>query len=92
MVVVQAVLILGSELWVVTPNIMRFLASLNNRVAQRNYGLMPLFRNGLWEYPLIGESLVEVGLEPIREWLYSQNTSVAQCITMRSIFDLRVAE
>ena len=53
---------------------------------------MPWFRNGLWEYPLIGESLVEVGLEPIREWLYSQNTSVAQCITMRSIFDLRVVD
>ena len=35
---------------------------------------------------------MEADLEPIRECMSCQNTSVAQCITMRSIFDLRVAE
>ena len=92
MAVVQSVLILGSDSWVVTPNIMRFLGSLHNWVAQWTSGQMPWFRNGLWEYPPIGEALAEAGMEPIGECMSCQNTSVAQFITIRSIFDIRVTE
>ena len=67
MAVVQSVLILGSESWVVNPNIMRLLGGLHNWVAQCTYGRMPWLQNSLWDYPPIGEALAEAGLEKIGE-------------------------
>ena len=92
MAVVQSVLLLGSHLWVVTPNILRLLGSLHNWVVQRITGRMPQFWNSCWEYPLIGEALSESGLETIGGYISRRHTSVVQYITMRSIFDLVVAE
>ena len=42
--------------------------------------------------PPIGEALSEAGLEPIGGYIYHRHTIVTQYITMRSIFDLVVAE
>ena len=83
MAVVQSVLLLGSYLWFVTPNIMRFLGSLHNWVAQHINGRMPWCWNGCWEYPPIGEAIEEVGLEPIGEYILCRHTSVAQYISTR---------
>ena len=90
--VVQSVLILGSDLWVVTPNIMRLLGSLCNWVAQQITGRMPRCWNGCWWYPPIGEAIAEARLEPIGEYISRCHISVPQYITTRSIFDLVVAE
>ena len=46
--VVQSVLLLGSYLWVVTPNIMRLMGSLHNWLVQRITGRMPQCWNGCW--------------------------------------------
>ena len=46
--VVQSVMILGSYLWVVTPNIMRLMGSLHNWLVQRINGRMPQCQNGCW--------------------------------------------
>ena len=84
-------LILGSYLLVVTPNILRLLGSLHNWVVQRISGMMPWFWNGSWEYPLIGEALAEAGMEPIGCYIFHYHTSVEYYISTRSIFDLRLA-
>ena len=42
--------------------------------------------------PSIDETLLEAGLEPIGEYISCCHTIVTQCITMRPIFDLVVAE
>ena len=49
-------------------------------------------QNSCGDYPLIGEEIAEVGLEPIGEYISHRHTSVTQYITTRSIFDLVVAE
>ena len=42
--------------------------------------------------PPIDEALLEAGLEPIGGYIYNRHTIVTQYITMKSIFDLVVAE
>ena len=91
MAVVQSVLLLGSYLWVVTPNILRLMGNIHNWVVQRITGRMPQCRNGRWYYPTIGERLPEAGLETVGEYISCLHTSVTQYITTRSIFDLVVA-
>ena len=78
MVVVQSMILLGSESWVVTPKILQFLGSLQNRVAQRIYVRMPWYCNRHWEYPPIGEVLAESGMELIGEYISRRHTGVAQ--------------
>ena len=92
MVVVQYVLLLGSDSWVITPNVLRFLSSLHNWVVQRTTERMPRCQNGRWENPPIGEALSETDLEKIGKYISCCHTSVAQYITTRSISDLVVVE
>ena len=88
MLVVSSVLIFVSESWVVTSRILQPLGSYHNRAAKRISVWMPQFRNFCWEYPLVGEALAEAGLEPIGDYIYRRHTSVAQCIAMRTIFNI----
>ena len=83
MEMVQSVILLGSYLWVVTPNIMRFLVSLHNWVDQRITERLTWCRNSRWEYPPIREALLEAGMEKIGEYVSRHHTSVAQYITTR---------
>ena len=92
MLLVQSVLLLGSELYVNTPHIVQSLGSLHNWVAQLIYGRMPWCHNGLWEYPPIGEALSDTGLDPIGEYISQCNIILEQYISTRPIFDLMVSE
>ena len=83
MVVVQSVLLFGSESWVVTPLILRDLGSFHNREERRILGWMPQCQNSYWEYLPIGEALVEAGLDFIGEYISCHHISVAQYIATR---------
>ena len=66
MVVVQAVLLFGYNMWVLTPPLEKFLEGFHHRAAQRMSGMGPKrHREGTWGYPPIGTSLEMVGLEEI---------------------------
>ena len=50
--VVQAVLLFGSETWVLTPRMGRALRSFHHRVTRRITGRPPnQWEDGIWEYP-----------------------------------------
>ena len=50
--VVQAVLLFGSEMWVLTPRMERALGSFHNKIAGLITGRQPIQRGeGRWEYP-----------------------------------------
>ena len=49
MAVFQYVLLFGSEVWVITPFILRELGSLHNWVEQRLSDRIPRYQNGQWD-------------------------------------------
>ena len=64
--VVQSILLFVSEVWMVTPYILRVMWSLRNWVARWISGrITHQLRNGGCYYPPIGEALSEAGLEMI---------------------------
>ena len=56
--VVQAVLIFGLEMWVMTPRMRRDLGGLHNRVPQRiMVWKLRRLPDGRWEYPPLVEAM-----------------------------------
>ena len=72
------------------------IGCLSSSATRSNIDLIVMYCSTLvWRqeiYSPIGEALSEAGLEPIGEYISCRHTSVAQYITMRSIFDLVAAE
>ena len=63
LVVVQSVLIYGSETWVMTPHMKRVLGGFHHRVACRIMGQKPRKgRGGGWVFPLLEYAMVEAVL------------------------------
>ena len=66
MAVVQAVLLFGSETWVLNPRLNKSLAGFHHWAERRMAGMGPKSkRDGTWLYPLIGAALKTVGLDEI---------------------------
>ena len=66
--VAQAVLLFGTETWVLTQRMERALESFQSRVARRITGKKPRRRAyGSWDYPPLAEALGEAGLEGVRK-------------------------
>ena len=62
--VVQAVLILGSETWVMTPHIGQSLVGVYHRVAQQIVGRHPWrLLGGIWYYPQMETVIRWAGFE-----------------------------
>ena len=63
---VQAVLIFGSEMWVLTPRMERALGRFKHRIAQQISGSQPRQRGeGRWEYPPLEAAMNKAGFEDI---------------------------
>ena len=71
---------------------MQELGSPQYWLAQCISGWMPWCWNVRWEYPLIFEALLDVGIYPIGGYISQRHISAAQYITTRPIFDLAVEE
>ena len=90
---VQAVLLLGSETWVLTPWYGKTLAEFHHHAARRMAGMGPKRHlEGTWVYLLIGVALTMVGLEEIGVYIARRQNMVAQYIATRPIIDLCLAE
>ena len=86
---VQAVLIFGSEMWVLTPCTERAMGSFKKRIAQRVTGRQPRQRGEVrWEYPPLTEVANKAGFEEIGLYITRRKNTVAQYIAMRPILDL----
>ena len=70
MVVVQEVLLFGSETWVLSPLSEKALEGFHHQTARRVAGMGPKWQpDGTWVYPPIGAALKMVGLEEIRVYI-----------------------
>ena len=66
LVVVQSVMIYGSETWVMTPHIGRILGGLHHMVVHRLTGRQPWRgRDGVWVYTPLEEAMEEAGLQEV---------------------------
>ena len=62
--VVQAVLLFGLYMWVVTPRVEKSLAGFHHRAARHMASMGPKRQlDGTWVYPLIGVTLAMLGLD-----------------------------
>ena len=62
--VVQVLILFGSETWVLTPWLEKYLKVSHHRVVRRMAGMGPKCqRDGTWVYTPIGADLEMVGLE-----------------------------
>ena len=80
-VVVQSVLMYGSDAWATTPHIGRVLVGLHHRVDRRLTGRKPQRgKDGRWVYPPPEESMEEVGLQEVYTYVSIRQNKVAHFI------------
>ena len=90
--VVQAVLIFGSDTWVLTPHFEKSLEGFHHRAVQRMSGMGPKCQQyGTWVYTPIGAVLATVGLEDIGVSIARCQNTVAQYIATHPIMEFCLA-
>ena len=87
--VTQAVLLFGSETWVLTSRTEKDLDSFQSRVARTITGRQPRRgQNRIWIYPPLAGIMKETGMVGIRTSIIRRQNTVAQFIATRPILDL----
>ena len=87
--VVEAVLLLGTEMWVLTPQTERALSSFHHRVVQWLTRRNPNRKGkGRWEYPPLVTAMEEAGFEDIRVYITRRKNTASQYIATRPIMEL----
>ena len=87
--VVQAVLLFGEEVWVITPRIDRALENFMHRAARRITMKQPRRGGGgQWTYPPLKEAMQEAGFKGIWKAITRSQNMVAKYIATRPILDL----
>ena len=87
--IAQAVLLYGSESWVITPAMLTTLEGFHHQVARRITNRMPRkTANNLWIYPPIKETLNMAGFFTMAEYIRRRQNTVADYIASRPLYDL----
>ena len=90
-VVTQAVLLFGTETWVLIPRMERGLSSFRQRVVRHITRTQPrIYGGGSWEYNSLEEAMVKSGFEGIGTYITRRQNTVAQNIATQPIMDLCV--
>ena len=85
--VVAAVLLYGSESWVVSPYNLRALEGFHVEAARRLTGIRPKKRGEAWVYPKSADVLREARLKTIREYIAKRRQTVLCMIADRPILE-----
>jgi hypothetical protein len=86
-VVVQSVLLYGSESWVLSKAMMKKLKSFHNRIARFLTGRhIRQNGDGVWVYPSTKETLEEAGLWTIEEYIRRRKETVSDFAKGRAIY------
>ena len=92
MAVVQAVILYGSETWVMTPCIGRVLDGFHHRVGCRMTGQQPRRGwDGGWVHPPLMGAMAKAGLKEVDNYISRLQRIVTQLIATRYIMDLCLA-
>ena len=90
--VVQAVMLYGSDTWVMTLRVGWVLCVFHHRVACRLTGRQPrIGQDGGWMYTSLKDMMVESVLLEVETYVSCHQNSVAQFIKTRTIMHLRLA-
>ncbi len=89
--IVQAILLYGSETWVITPDMLRVLESFHNRTAHRIAQMMPKLVHGEWVYPSVRRARQKTGLYTIEHYLRKRQSTLAEYIATRPSYQLCIA-
>jgi len=86
---VQAVLLFGSETWVLTPPMLKALEGFHHRVARQLTGKVSRYlpREDQWVYPLIDEVLAEAGLFKLEVYIHCRQNRIVDYVSTRPIMD-----
>ena len=77
----QAVLLFGSDTWVLAPRMERALDRFHHRVAQRITERQPRIRGyERWDYPPLVEAMGGAGFKGIRKFVTRRQNTFAQYI------------
>ena len=84
---VQAVLLFGSETWVVSPPMLKALTGFHHRVARQLTGKVGRYlpREDRWVYPPIDEVLAEAGLFPLETYIRRRQDRIVDYVSTRPI-------
>ena len=76
LMVVQVVLLFGSETWVISPHIRRVMGCFHQQVLRRLTGRQPIRQADVnWYYPALATTMEEAGLEEVETYVtLRQNT------------------
>ena len=85
--VVAAVLLYGSESWVVSPYDLRALKGFHVEAARRLTGMRPAKRGDVWVYPKSADVLREARLKTIGEYIAKRRQTVLRTIADRPILE-----
>ena len=78
-VMVQAVLLFGSETWVLTPRLEKSLEGFHHRAVWRMAGMGPKRQcDGTWVYKPIEAALAMVGMEEIGAYIDRRQNTITQ--------------
>ena len=87
--IAQAVLLYGSESWVLSPAMLQPLEGFHHQVARRLTGRLPRkSANNQWIYPPVAETLHLAGFFTMKEYIRRRQNTVADYIASRPIYDL----
>ena len=90
--VVQAVLLFGSEMWAMTPRLEKALKGFHHWAVWRMAGMIPKHQwGGSWMYPPIGAAMEKVGLDDIEVYIARFQNMVVQYIMTCPIMGLCLA-
>ena len=90
--VMQLVLIFGSEMWVLTSRVEKSFKGIHHQAVHIMAGMGPKHQlDVMWVYPPIEMALLVVGLEEIGVYIAHRQNMVTQCIETHPIIDLCLA-
>ena len=86
---VQSVLILSAETWLVNPHMDQVLGAFQDQVDQKLTGRLPRWQaGGKWEYTFVTTARDEAGFEVMEEYIRRRRKTVAQYIDTQLFLDL----
>ena len=91
-VVVQAVILYGSKVWVTSPRIERNMGGLHHRVVRRLTGRMPHQNlDRTWAHPSLEEEMLETGMQEVENYVACHHNTITKFIATGPIMDLCLA-
>ena len=87
--VAQSVLLYGSNIWVVTGEMLKVLMAFQNQAAQQITGMTEnCGAGGEWEYPAVYGAMDAVGIHPIGVYTKRRQTKIAERVECNPIYAL----